>query len=156
MTSYSDRMRSFACAVCMIAAAAGSACTRTPARSADATAAILARNPASASDGAAIYTDNCSSCHQADGTGLPGAFPPLAGNPVVTGDPRRVIRIVKFGQRGRTVVDGVPYDGTMPPWCGLLSGEEIAAVVTYMRVSWNNRAGAVSLADVRSVRRALK
>jgi mono/diheme cytochrome c family protein len=115
------------------------------------TAAVLARNPASASDGAAVYTTNCSSCHQTDGRGIAGAFPPLADNAFVRGNPDAVIRIVKYGQSGKLAVNGVAYDGTMPRWSQLISDREIAAVVTYIRTSWNNHAGAVSLADVRSV-----
>ena len=102
-----------------------------------------ARNAASANDGARLYITNCSSCHQLDGRGVPGAFPPLAGNPVVTGDPRRLLEIVTHGQRGPTVVEGQRYGGEMPAWHGLLSGDEIAAVVTYIRGAWRNNAGAV-------------
>lgn len=98
------------------------------------------KHPASANDGARVYITNCSSCHQIDGRGVSGAFPPLAGNPVVTGDPRRVIAIVKFGSRGRERVEGRGYDGVMPAWSGLISDADIADVVTYIRSAWNNAA----------------
>ncbi|HEY1655430.1 MAG TPA: cytochrome c [Candidatus Tumulicola sp.] len=104
--------------------------------------------PASANDGARIYLTNCSSCHQPDGKGIPGAFPPLAGNPVVVGDPGRPIAIVKRGSRGPIRVAGRRYDGEMPGWDGLLSDADIAAVVTYVRSAWNNAAGPVSESDV--------
>jgi mono/diheme cytochrome c family protein len=109
--------------------------------------------PASANDGARVYITNCSSCHQLDGRGVPGAFPPLAGNPVVTGDPHRTIAIVKLGMSGKIAVAGETYDGTMPRWDQLISDEDIAAVVTYIRSAWKNRAGAVSVADVQAVSR---
>lgn len=100
-------------------------------------------NLASANDGARVYITNCSSCHQLDGRGVPGAFPPLAGNPVVTGDPRRLLAIVADGRRGPIRVAGHVYDGEMPAWKGLLSDGEIAAVVSYIRASWRNNAAAV-------------
>lgn len=107
-------------------------------------------NPASANDGARVYITNCSSCHQIDGRGVSGAFPPLAGNRVVTGDPRRVIAIVKFGISGK-IGNGQAYAGPMPPWGGLISDGDIAAVVTYIRTAWNNGGSAVSPAGVARV-----
>ncbi|MBV8531604.1 MAG: cytochrome c [Candidatus Eremiobacteraeota bacterium] len=117
---------------------------------ASASAAAL-RNPASASDGAVVYLANCSSCHQTDGKGIPGAFPPLAANPVVAGSPVAVIAIVKDGLDGRLVVNGQAYSGIMPRWKGVLSDEQIADVVTYIRSSWKNSAPGVSISDVQAV-----
>jgi mono/diheme cytochrome c family protein len=117
-----------------------------------AASAAAAKNPASASDGGAVYVANCSSCHQADGEGVPGAFPPLAGNPTVTGNPVAVITIVKNGLEGRVVVKGQAYSGIMPRWKGLLSDEQLADVITYVRSSWKNRATGVSVADVQAVK----
>lgn len=114
--------------------------------------AAIANNPASASDGGAIYAANCSSCHQSDGQGIAGAFPPLAGNPAVTGNPLAVITIVKNGLEGRLVVNGQAYSGIMPRWEHLLSDEQIADVVSYIRSSWKNGAPGVSVADVQSVK----
>lgn len=129
------------------------ACAKTTSNHAStAASAAIANNPASASDGAVVYITNCSSCHQANGEGVPGAFPPLAGNPTVTGNPVAVIAIVKHGINGKIVVSGTAYSGIMPPWGGLISDEDIAAVVTYIRSSWHNRGSPVSLADVRAVK----
>ena len=119
---------------------------------ASASASAAAKNPASASDGAVIYLANCSSCHQPNGQGVGGAFPPLAGNPVVTGNPTAVIAIVRNGLDGRIVVNGQAYSGIMPRWNGVLSDEQIAAVITYIRSSWHNHASGVSIADVRAVK----
>lgn len=115
-------------------------------------ATAAANNPASAYDGAVVYTANCSSCHQADGRGIPGAFPPLAGNPVVTGNPTAVIAIVKNGLDGRVEVNGQSYSGIMPRWRDVLSDEQIAAAISYIRSSWHNRAAGVSEAQVEAVR----
>jgi len=120
--------------------------------SASASASAEAANPASASDGAVVYTANCSSCHQADGAGVSGAFPPLAGNPVVTGNPTAVIAIVKNGLDGKVVANGHAYSGIMPRWGGVLSDEQIASAITYIRSSWHNRAAGVSVAQVRAVK----
>jgi mono/diheme cytochrome c family protein len=107
---------------------------------------------ASASDGGKVYTTNCSSCHQAQGQGIPGTFPPLAGNAVVTGDATKLIHIVKYGLQGSVTVAGHAYNGQMPAWGkGTLSDADIAAVVTYIRSSWGNSAGAVSTAQVTAV-----
>lgn len=135
-------------ALVFIAACAKSA--REPS-SASASAAI-ANNPASASDGATVYLANCSSCHQTNGQGVPGAFPPLAGNPLVTGNSTAVITIVKNGLEGRVVVNGAAYSGIMPHWKGLISDEQIASVITYIRSSWKNHASGVSVAQVQAVK----
>lgn len=119
--------------------------------SASASAAAM-RNPASASDGATVYIANCSSCHQANGEGVPGAFPPLAGNPLVTGSSAAVIAIVKNGLEGRVVVNGQTYSGIMPHWKGLLTDEQIASVISYIRSSWKNQAAGVSVSDVAAVK----
>lgn len=104
-----------------------------------------------AASGASVYTANCSSCHQANGQGTPGAFPPLAANPVVTGDPKGLIHIVKFGLSGKLQVGGKAYDGMMPSWSPQLSDGDVASVISYARSSWGNKAGAVTTADVSAV-----
>ena len=120
--------------------------------SATSASAAAAKNPASASDGAIVYIANCSSCHQTNGQGIAGAFPPLAGNATVTGNPIAVIAIVKEGLEGRLVVNGQAYSGIMPRWRGVLSDEQIASVITYVRSSWKNNAPGVSVADVQAVK----
>jgi mono/diheme cytochrome c family protein len=119
---------------------------------ASASASAAAKNPASASDGAVVYLANCESCHQSEGQGVPGAFPPLSGNPVVTGNPTAVTAIVKNGLDGKVVVNGQAYSGIMPRWNGVLSDAQIASVITYVRGSWHNNASGVSAADVRAIK----
>lgn len=113
--------------------------------------ASLGKNVVAASNGATVYTTNCSSCHGAAGKGVAGAFPPLAGNPHVTGAAKSVIHTVKYGLTGSITVAGSPYNGTMPPWGAQLSNDDIAAVITYIRSSWGNKASAVKSADVAKV-----
>ncbi len=114
-------------------------------------AASVAANGAAASDGAKVYQTNCSSCHQATGQGVAGTFPPLAGNPVVTGDATKVIHIVKYGLNGKIDVKGTSYNGMMPAWGQQLSNGDVAAVVTYVRSSWGNHASAVTESQVAGV-----
>jgi mono/diheme cytochrome c family protein len=109
---------------------------------------VAAQNGASANDGAGVYSTNCSSCHQTNGAGLPGAFPPLANNPVVTGDAKTVVHIVKFGLNGKIQAGTQAYNGTMPAWGQNLNDGQIASVVTFIRASWGNHASPVSPADV--------
>ncbi len=104
-----------------------------------------AANPA----GAKVFSTNCASCHGAQGTGVPGTFPPLAGNPVVTGDANKVIGIVLDGLHGSISVSGQTYNGMMPAWKGTLSNKDVADVVTYIRGSLgSNKASAVTEAQV--------
>ncbi|MDQ6929857.1 MAG: cytochrome c [Candidatus Eremiobacteraeota bacterium] len=98
--------------------------------------------------GMTVYKANCATCHGAQGAGQTGAFPPLDGNGVVTGDPKVVIRIVKLGLTGPVRMKGVMYNGQMPAWNGTLTNDQIASVLTYIRGSWSNAAGPVTAADV--------
>ncbi len=80
--------------------------------------------------GEELFASNCASCHQAGGVGLPGTFPPLAGNPNAT-DPDYVAEVIANGRTGQLEVDGVSYDSVMPA-IGALSGAELDAVVGYV------------------------
>lgn len=101
------------------------------------------------SNGAAVFTTNCASCHQSDGKGG-GAAPALAGNTLVTGTAAKVIHIVKNGLTGSVQVNGKTFNGIMPAWKGVISNDDIAAVTTYIRSSWGNKASAVTSAQVAS------
>ncbi len=85
---------------------------------------------AQADDGAAGYAANCASCHQPDGAGIPGAFPPLAGNDTAA-DPAYVADVIANGLSGPIQVGGVEYDSVMPP-VPALEGAELDAVVAYV------------------------
>jgi len=104
-----------------------------------------------AGGGAAVYAANCASCHNAAGTGTPGAFPPLAGNSVVTGDPKKVIHILLYGLTGPLEINGQKFNNVMPAWKGQLKNADIAAVATYIRSSWGNKAAAITEAEVAGV-----
>lgn len=100
-------------------------------------------------NGAKVFAANCSTCHGAQGQGLPGSFPPLASNSTVTGDSTKVIGIVLNGLHAPISVNGQTYNGTMPPWKGTLSNKDVADVITYIRESLpGNHASAVTQAQV--------
>jgi mono/diheme cytochrome c family protein len=107
---------------------------------------------AAPSGGAALFAANCSSCHGATGQGMTGAVPPLAKNAVVVGSAARVIHIVKTGLDGNVMVNGVAYDGRMPAWTGVLSPTQMASVITFIRSSWGNKAGVVTVAQVNATK----
>lgn len=105
-------------------------------------------------DGAEIYMTRCMSCHQMNGRGVSGVFPPLAGTEWVTGDKGVLIRVVLNGLTGEIDVEGEKYSGAMPPWQSFLDDEQMAAVLTYIRSSWGNEASEVTAAEVGKVRAA--
>jgi mono/diheme cytochrome c family protein len=102
--------------------------------------------------GEKVYAAVCQTCHQADGKGLPGSFPPLAGAGSFYGAPENHARIVVHGLSGAIEVNGTAFNGVMPPQGGALSDYDIAAVTSYERTSWGNADGVVLPEQVASVR----
>jgi mono/diheme cytochrome c family protein len=97
--------------------------------------------------GARLYRNQCSQCHQADGNGVAGVFPPLVASEWVTGHPEVIARILINGLNGPIVVKGNTYNGNMPAFGpgGLgLNAKELASVITYVRQEWGNAASEVS------------
>jgi len=101
--------------------------------------------------GEAVYLSNCAACHQPNGTGLAGAFPPLADSDFLNGDRKTVMSAALFGLSGPITVNGVDYNGVMPS-LGHLPDEDLAAVLTYVFNSWGNDGAAVSVAEVTALR----
>jgi mono/diheme cytochrome c family protein len=124
----------------------GAASTTTPAAAATA-------SPAAGADGRAVFMRTCVTCHQQNGQGIQGTFPPIAENTVVTGDKARLIRLVLHGLSGPVMVKGTQYNNVMPPWKSL-SDAEMAAVLTYVRSNFGNTADAVTAAEVAAERAA--
>lgn len=94
--------------------------------------------------GQGVYENSCAQCHRSNGEGLPATFPALNKNSVVLGDPQPVIATVLNGRKGSL--------GRMPSWKDKLDDEQIAALITYIRQAWSNRAGAVTAAMVAAAR----
>jgi len=101
--------------------------------------------------GEQVYGNNCSSCHQSNGVGLPGVFPPLKGNPaVLADDPSDHIFAILNGLSGKVISD-VSYFTPMPPFGALLSDADVAAVVNHERTQWGNSAPLVTESDVAAI-----
>jgi mono/diheme cytochrome c family protein len=109
-------------------------------------------DPSMVPKGQAIYADRCARCHGDDGRGNGPAYPPLDGNSSVM-EPSGVnaLRVVLSGGFA-PVTAGNPRPYSMPPFAQVLSDDEVAQVVTYIRRAWGNKAGEVSANDVRLYR----
>ncbi|MGE9268901.1 MAG: c-type cytochrome, partial [Verrucomicrobiales bacterium] len=111
-----------------------------------------------AEQGKVLFETYCGACHGNDGRGAnDGQFPPLAGSGWVAGEPERAIQVVLHGLQGPVKVEGPDgelrdYDLVMPPQGGVLSDDQLAAILTYVRSAWGNEAGAVAAAQVAAVR----
>ena len=107
-------------------------------------------------DGGEIYQGKCVACHQANGAGVPGVFPPLAGSEWVLGNAERLASIPLHGIQGPLTVNGVVYNGQMPMFAAILTDGEIAAVLTHIRSQWGNKADEITEETVKKVREATK
>lgn len=109
-----------------------------------------------AAQGESLYDNACATCHATDGTGVTKAFPPMVGAEMVTGDVELLTRITLHGMSGPLRVKGENYNGFMPSFAGRFSDDEIASILTYIRTSWGNDAGAVSSETVATIREKTK
>ena len=115
-------------------------------------AAVAGAREDSATRGRELYERNCLQCHQANGAGVRGIFPPLAGREWSAREIERAIRVVCEGAAGPVTVNGVTYDGEMPPV--VLGDGAIAEVLTHVLNSWGNPGGRVTGRQVREIGRA--
>ncbi len=106
------------------------------------------------SRGREVFNRTCIACHGADGKGVPQAFPPLDGSDWVTGAASVPIRIILHGMMGPVEVNGETYNSAMAPLGPVLSDQEVADVLTYVRQSWTNDAPPVSADEVAKARSA--
>ncbi|MBW7930744.1 MAG: c-type cytochrome, partial [Gammaproteobacteria bacterium] len=104
--------------------------------------------------GETLYKQNCAACHQADGKGMTGVFPPLAQSDFIAKDPMSVLDTTVRGRQGELVVNGVTYNNVMPA-ISYLSDEELSQVITYVLNSWGNPGGIVSKKMVGDYRKAV-
>ena len=102
--------------------------------------------------GKATFGRICAACHQPQGQGVPGTFPPLAGSDYLASSPHeKLIGHLLHGLQGPLTVNGTAYNNTMPPM-QFLSDDEIAGALTYVRSSFGNQLDAVSPKEVAKVR----
>ena len=100
---------------------------------------------------------HCATCHQEDGNGLEaGGFPPLDNTKWVLGDSDRLIKLTLKGLSGEMEVKGKKYNGLMTSFEGILNDEEVAAVLTFVRNSFGNKANAIEPEQVKRVRAEVK
>ena len=104
--------------------------------------------------GKTIFSTYCIACHQENGLGMEGVFPPLAKSDYLLADTKRAINVVMHGMSGEITVNGKKYNSQMPDFG--LNDEQIKDVVNYIQNSWGNKGKAVTLADVKAVRTAKK
>jgi mono/diheme cytochrome c family protein len=104
--------------------------------------------------GRSVYENRCAACHRSDGKGMPPAYPPLAGNPSIemqsSVNPLRMV--LNGGYPPQTSENPRPYG--MPPFAQVLSDEDVAAVVTYIRASWGNHGSLVTGPEANAMRAA--
>ncbi len=104
-------------------------------------------------EGKEIYGRTCVPCHQPNGAGVAGQFPPLAGSEwVLAPKADRLARIVLNGLQGPISVSGTDWNNAMVAWRDVLTDSEIASVLTYIRNEWGNKAAPVSVDSVKQVR----
>ena len=96
-------------------------------------------------EGKKLFEGTCADCHRINGQGLPDKFPALAGNPFVVGDPEKVIDTVLNGRKGKL--------GQMPTWKGTFTDQQIAAIISYVRQAWTNKAEPVTAEMVKKRRK---
>lgn len=105
----------------------------------------------SSGDGKTVYLQNCLTCHQADGGGVPNMNPPLIKTDYVLGDKNRLIKIVLNGFNDRVEIEGEMYNNIMPA-LNHLTDKQIADVLTYVRNNFGNKASAITPAEVKKAR----
>lgn len=99
--------------------------------------------------GRKVYLSSCVACHQANGQGVEGAFPPLANSDYLLADKNRTIDIVAHGMDGEITVNGITYNAIMASQS--LSKKEVKDVVNYILNAWGNDGGEVTMKEVHDV-----
>jgi len=109
--------------------------------------------------GRRLYGDTCAKCHQMDGLGVAGQYPPLVQSEWVLAEgPARLVRIVLDAVQGPITVKGVEYNNVMTPWRDTLNDVQVAAVLTYVRTQkeWGHNASPVTPEEVAAIRQKTK
>ncbi|HZV23662.1 MAG TPA: cytochrome c, partial [Luteimonas sp.] len=103
--------------------------------------------------GQALFAGTCSTCHQPNGEGMAGVFPPLAKSSVLAAKPERIVDIMLHGLNGSITVNGKDYNSTMPAQTQL-TDDEIANIGTFVLNSWGNPGGRITKEEVAEHRKA--
>src|ERR1700730_11843308 len=106
--------------------------------------------------GKKVFSANCQTCHQANGEGVAGQYPPLAGSEFTNGGSHRMAMIVLKGLQGPVKVKGQQYgSAVMQPWDKTLTDQKLADVITYERSEWGNNASPVTAEQISALRKEL-
>ncbi len=105
--------------------------------------------------GALSYKKYCASCHQTNGEGIQGLYPPIKETETVNGDKHVLIGIILNGMSGETEVKGQTYNGTMSSY-EYLTDQEIADLLSYVRSNFNNSSESITAEEVKEVRESLQ
>ncbi|MBT3873121.1 MAG: cytochrome c, partial [Flavobacteriaceae bacterium] len=100
--------------------------------------------------GKSLYNKTCFACHQANGEGIPNAFPPLANSDYLNADVKRAISIIVNGKSGEIEVNGKTYNSVMTKQT--LTDTEVADVLTYVYNTWGNNKTNVKVSTVQEVK----
>ncbi len=103
--------------------------------------------------GKALFAGTCSTCHQPDGKGMEGVFPPLAASDYIKADAKSLPRVILHGLVGPVKVNGKDYNSNMPPM-SQLTDDEVANISTYVLNSWGNPGGRISKEEAAAIRAA--
>lgn len=102
--------------------------------------------------GEALFSNNCSMCHGMDGAGQPGMFPPLKDSSALKENKDIAIHFVLHGHSGTLKVNGVTYDGTMPPVGASLTDSQVMLTINYVLNSFGNNFGTINEKDIDKVK----
>ncbi len=107
-------------------------------------------------DGSAVYAARCAACHQQNGSGVPGTFPPLKGSEWLDESPQLIAAIVLEGLIGEIQVDGQSYAGAMPGLGASMSDGEIAGLIDFIRREFAGGGEPIGAPTVAKVRETMK
>lgn len=128
------------------------ATTETPAAETPKTEAVALTKDQKMEKGKEVFTRICQACHQADGKGVEGAFPPLANSDYLAADLKRAMHGAANGLTGEITVNGKKFNSAMPRPNPDLTDEELASVFTYVLNNFGNAGGEVSVEEAHAAR----
>ncbi len=102
--------------------------------------------------GKALFAGTCATCHQPDGKGMAGVFPPLAKSDYIAADRKRIASVILHGLQGPVKVNGTDYNSVMPPM-SQLTDDEVANIATYVLNSWGNPGGRITKQEAAEIRK---
>ncbi|MEO9894470.1 cytochrome c, partial [Aurantibacter sp.] len=102
--------------------------------------------------GEKLYYQYCSACHQTNGKGASGRFPPLVNTDWVLGDSNRLIKVLLRGMEGSLEINGEVFNGVMPQH-SFLKDKEVAQILTYIRSNFGNSASKITAKQVAETRK---